>query len=193
MRSLGKWLFSVVRQPAVWIPALLLIAATSFFRLTDADLTIFKLVLRGAQSVRQSGDGLAEQNHATLVGILRLGSLPGLGVGMWRVGWLGGEFLLGPAAVVARPRAVSRSDACDWPRCDCQWRVQAILGTAAPARHDPLRGRSKTFCPFFRKVPTTTSLRFLAAMPRWASTSWPQRLSSIAASHGWRRHSCVWG
>ena len=40
MRSQGKLLFSVVGQPAIWIPALLLVAATAFFRLTDADLAL---------------------------------------------------------------------------------------------------------------------------------------------------------
>ena len=62
---------------------------------------------------------------------------------------MGGELLLGPAAVVARPRAVSRPHACDWPRCGCQWRVQAILGTAAPYSTIPFGGDQK-FLPVFQ-------------------------------------------
>ena len=46
-RSLGKALFSVVGQPAIWIPTLLLIAATVFFRLTDADLTLSRWFFAG--------------------------------------------------------------------------------------------------------------------------------------------------
>ena len=50
MRSLGKSLLSVVGQPAIWIPALLLIAATAFFRLTDADLTLSSCFFAGHNS-----------------------------------------------------------------------------------------------------------------------------------------------
>ena len=50
MRSQGKLLFSVVGQPAIWIPALLLVAATAFFRLTDADLTLSSCFFAGHNS-----------------------------------------------------------------------------------------------------------------------------------------------
>jgi uncharacterized protein len=55
VRIIVKWLFAVVGKPAVWIPAMLLIATTTFFRFTDADLALSSCFFAG----HGSSDNLA--------------------------------------------------------------------------------------------------------------------------------------
>ena len=104
---------------------------------------------------------------------------------------MGGEFLLGSVTVVRDPGLFFALMLAIGPGVIVNGVFKPFWGRPRP--HDTIPfGGERDFLPVFQKGYTPKATYF-AAMLRWASTSWPQRLSSIAAGHGWRRRSCVWG
>jgi lipid A 4'-phosphatase len=53
---LGKRVISAIRLPAVWIPAVVLVALTAFFRFTDADMTFVRQFFVGGAAGSQLSD-----------------------------------------------------------------------------------------------------------------------------------------